>query len=90
RADGIPVAGELDLFTQALAGLRDTQAYAPQILAVTGTNGKTTVASLTAQLVERAGKTVALAGNIGPTLLDTLVQHLDDDTLPQVWVIELS
>ena len=82
RADGIPVAGELDLFTQALAGLRDTQAYAPQILAVTGTNGKTTVASLTAQLVERAGKTVALAGNIGPTLLDTLVQHLDDDTLP--------
>jgi len=90
RADGIAVAGELDLFAQALAALRDSLAYKPQLLAVTGTNGKTTVASLTAQLVERAGKTVALAGNIGPTLLDTLAQQLDIDALAQVWVIELS
>ncbi len=42
------------------------------MLAVTGTNGKTTVTALAGQLVERAGKTVAVAGNIGPTLLDTL------------------
>ena len=101
-AAGILVAGELDLFAQALADLRATRAYEPQILAVTGTNGKTTVASLTAQLVARAGKTAALAGNIGPTLLDTLTQHLDQDrdqdqdqaqnqdALPHVWVIELS
>ena len=87
---GIPVWGELDLFAQALADLRTTQDYQCQILAITGTNGKTTVASLTAQLVEHAGKSVALAGNIGPTLLDTLSAHLDDNTLPQVWVIELS
>ena len=46
--------------------------YTPAVLAVTGTNGKTTVTALTGQLVERAGKTVAVAGNIGPTLLDTL------------------
>ncbi len=90
RADGIPIAGELDLFAQALGDLGSTRSYQPRILAVTGTNGKTTVVSLTAQLVERAGKSVALAGNIGPTLLDTLVQHLDEDTLPEVWVIELS
>jgi UDP-N-acetylmuramoylalanine--D-glutamate ligase len=44
---------------------------------VTGTNGKTTVTALTGQLVERAGKRVAVAGNIGPTLLDTLARHLD-------------
>jgi UDP-N-acetylmuramoylalanine--D-glutamate ligase len=50
------------------------------VLAVTGTNGKTTVTALTGQLVERAGKTVAVAGNIGPTLLDTLRSHLDADT----------
>jgi len=87
---GIPVWGELDLFALALADLRTAQAYQCDILAVTGTNGKTTVASLTAQLVERAGKSVALAGNIGPTLLDTLSGHLDASTLPQVWVIELS
>jgi UDP-N-acetylmuramoylalanine--D-glutamate ligase len=64
--------------------------YAPAVLAITGTNGKTTVTALTGQLVERAGKSVALAGNIGPTLLDTLSAHLDSDTLPEVWVLELS
>ncbi|CAN5677341.1 hypothetical protein BH11PSE7_BH11PSE7_30850 [soil metagenome] len=64
--------------------------YAPKVLAITGTNGKTTVTSLTGQLVERAGKSVAVAGNIGPTLLDTLAAKLDAQDLPDVWVIELS
>jgi UDP-N-acetylmuramoylalanine--D-glutamate ligase len=64
--------------------------YRPSVLAVTGTNGKTTVTSLTGQLVERAGKSVAVAGNIGPTLLDTLAAHMDAETLPEVWVLELS
>ena len=90
RAIGLPVAGELQLFSQALADLRATRNYTPKVLAVTGTNGKTTVTSLTAQLVARAGKTVAMAGNVGPTLLDTLTVQLDADALPQVWVLELS
>jgi UDP-N-acetylmuramoylalanine--D-glutamate ligase len=64
--------------------------YTPAVLAITGTNGKTTVTALTGQLVERAGKTVAIAGNIGPTLLDTLAAHIDAETLPDVWVLELS
>ncbi|WP_082448540.1 UDP-N-acetylmuramoyl-L-alanine--D-glutamate ligase [Xylophilus sp. Leaf220] len=64
--------------------------YRPAVLAITGTNGKTTVTALTGLLVERAGKTVAVAGNIGPTLLDTLSAHIDADTLPEVWVLELS
>lgn len=64
--------------------------YTPAVLAVTGTNGKTTVTALTGQLVERAGKSVAVAGNIGPTLLDTLAAHIDAQTLPDVWVLELS
>lgn len=64
--------------------------YRPAVLAVTGTNGKTTVTALTGQLVARAGKTVAVAGNIGPTLLDTLAAHIDAGTLPEVWVLELS
>ena len=64
--------------------------YRPAVLAITGTNGQTTVTALAGQLVERAGKTVAVAGNIGPTLLDTLAMHIDSDTLPQVWVLELS
>ncbi len=64
--------------------------YRPKVLAITGTNGKTTVTSLTGQLVERAGRRVAVAGNIGPTLLDTLAAALDQDALPEVWVLELS
>ena len=90
-AAAIPWTGELGLFAQALHALRLQRSYQPRVLAVTGTNGKTTVCSLSAQLVERAGKTVALAGNIGPTLLDTLQHHLaTDDDLPEVWVLELS
>ena len=88
RASGIAVLGELDLFVRALADLKEAQGYAPQVLAVTGTNGKTTTTAMTTLLVERAGKSVASAGNIGPTLLDTLSAQLQD--LPEVWVLELS
>ena len=90
RAVGVPVRGELGLFADALAALREADGYHPAVLAVTGTNGKTTVTALTGQLVERCGKTVAVAGNIGPTLLDTLAQKRDAGALPQVWVLELS
>jgi UDP-N-acetylmuramoylalanine--D-glutamate ligase len=90
RAQGLWVAGELGLFSQALEKLKVTDGYSPKVLAITGTNGKTTVTSLTGQLVSRAGKTVAVAGNIGPTLLGTLSDHMDAGTLPEVWVIELS
>ena len=69
---GVPVRGELDLFSVALAQLKAQRGYAPKILAITGTNGKTTTTSLTGQLVERSGRSVAVAGNIGPTMLDTL------------------
>jgi UDP-N-acetylmuramoylalanine--D-glutamate ligase len=92
RASGIAVLGELDLFVQALTDLKAERGYAPQILAVTGTNGKTTTTAMTKGLVERAGRHVVAAGNIGPTLLDTLAAQLDAplDDLPAVWVLELS
>lgn len=90
RAVGILVGTELSLYAMALQALRTSQGYAPAVLAITGTNGKTTVTSLTGQLIAHAGKTVAVAGNIGPTLLDTLAAHIDAGTLPQVWVLELS
>ncbi len=93
-AAGIPCGGELSLFSQALADLKAAEAYAPEVIGITGTNGKTTVTSLTGLLVQHAGKSVAVAGNIGPTLLDTLTEKLDGrrngETLPDVWVLELS
>jgi UDP-N-acetylmuramoylalanine--D-glutamate ligase len=90
QAAGIWATGELGLYVQALVQLKTERGYAPKVLAITGTNGKTTVTSLTGQLVERAGKSVAVAGNIGPTLLDTLGALLDANSLPDVWVLELS
>ena len=67
------------------------------MIAVTGTNGKTTTTALTALLVERSGKRVAAAGNIGPTMLQTLADAIDAgpaeslrERLPEVWVLELS
>lgn len=89
KAQGIWVGTELSLFAHALVQLKSSDpAYQPQVLAITGTNGKTTVTRLTGLLLERAGKDVAVAGNIGPTLLDTLRTRWAQ--LPQVWVLELS
>ncbi len=76
QAVGLWQGGELSLFAAGLQDLKERFGYAPQVLAITGTNGKTTVTSLTGQLVARAGKTVKVAGNIGPTLLDTLTQAM--------------
>ena len=91
QAMGLWMGTELSLFAQALSDLQATAAYQPYVLAITGTNGKTTVTALTGLLLERTGVSVAVAGNIGPTLLDTLRQWLDGDAgLPQAWVLELS
>jgi len=81
-AQGPAVRGELDLFADALAALKAQHGYAPAVLAITGTNGKTTTTCMTGLLVERAGKRVAIAGNIGPTLLDTLAEALAKEPDP--------
>ena len=62
----------------------------PKIVAITGTNGKTTVCSLTTQLLQRAGLDAIAAGNIGLSLLDALSACLDEQRWPQVWVLELA
>jgi UDP-N-acetylmuramoylalanine--D-glutamate ligase len=91
---GIPVQGELDLFIQALADLKSACGYAPKLIAITGTNGKTTTTVMCGQLVERSGARVAVAGNVGPTMVATLAAALDLEPvleyLPEVWVLELS
>ncbi|VVE76771.1 UDP-N-acetylmuramoylalanine--D-glutamate ligase [Pandoraea captiosa] len=87
---GIPVWGEIEFFAQALRHMQSTSGYAPKVLAITGTNGKTTTTSLTGLLCRRAGKRTAVAGNISPTALDRLSECIADASLPDVWVLELS
>ena len=100
----IPVWGEIELFAQALAALKAERGYAPKVIAITGTNGKTTVTSLVGLLCERAGLATRVAGNISPAALDVLREVLDAEpapveadvtesvasTLPQAWILELS
>lgn len=86
----IPVWGEIELFARALAALKVERQYDPKVIAITGTNGKTTTTSLTGLLCERAGKSVAVAGNISPAALTKLAACLDAQALPDVWVLELS
>ena len=75
-AQGVRTGNELTLFAQALNELKAAGHYQPDVLVVTGTNGKTTVTRLCAQMLQKAKKRVAVAGNIGPTLLGTLRAHL--------------
>ena len=86
RAAGIPVVGEIELFAQ---GLRDLGQNVP-VLAITGTNGKTTTTALTGHLLRATGKSVGVAGNISPAALTALMDAQDANALPQIWVLELS
>lgn len=92
RAQGIPVVGEIELFAWALTEL-DQRGAGPQyarVLAITGTNGKTTTTALTGHLCRAAGHLTGVAGNISPAALTALMACLDAGKLPKVWVLELS
>lgn len=85
---GIPVVGEIELFAGALRehGLRE----ACRVIAITGTNGKTTTTAMAGAMCRAAGKVTAVAGNIGPAALSALMACLDAGKLPEIWVLELS
>ncbi len=86
QSNGVALIGELDLFAQALRQLADREPmpYRPKVLGITGTNGKTTVTSLAGLLLSRCGVNVAVAGNIGPALLDVLSTALDAEEVANV------
>ncbi|MCA1324482.1 UDP-N-acetylmuramoyl-L-alanine--D-glutamate ligase [Herbaspirillum sp. alder98] len=84
---GVPLWSEIELFAQALAALREETLYQPKVLAITGTNGKTTVTSLTGMLCQRAGLSVKVAGNISPAALDVLREAVMAD---KIFLAELA
>ncbi len=77
-AKGIPVVGDIELFAWSARG---------KVLAVTGTNGKSTVTALTGHLLRSAGIDCEVAGNISPPALDALLKR---KVPPAAWVLELS
>jgi len=80
---GAELVGDVELFARALPA-------GQKVLAITGSNGKTTVTTLTAELVRAAGLVAATVGNIGEPALDVLAAHERGARWPDVFVSELS
>ena len=90
KARDVEMTGEIELFARALKMLNAERQYAPKVLGITGTNGKTTVTALTRRMLEASGLRARAAGNISPAALHALMEALDQQDLPDVWVLELS
>ncbi len=80
---GVPVIGDVELFARALAALPPGQR--PRVVAITGTNGKSTTTALIGWVLKQAGLTVHIGGNIGIGVL-----ALPEPTADAVYVIEVS
>ncbi len=76
RARGVEIVGDVELFARV--------ARAP-VIAITGSNGKSTVTSLVGEMCKEAGLDTAVGGNIGVPVLDLL-----REPEPEVYVLELS
>jgi len=77
RSRGCPVVSDVELALSEIT--------AP-VVAITGTNGKSTTTALISHLFEAAGRRVCVAGNIGTSLLDVLDQAKSSDVV----VLEMS
>ena len=82
-AAGADLAGDVELFARALPP-------AQKVLAITGTNGKTTTTALAGELLRAAGLAATVAGNIGDAVLDALEPIEAGAPWPDVFVLELS
>ena len=68
RARGVPVRSEIDLAAERTS---------VPIVAVTGTNGKTTVTTLAAEMLAASGRRAVAAGNVGRPLIDAVADDVD-------------
>ncbi len=83
---GVAVVGDIELFAQALT----QAAVQPRLLAITGSNGKSTVTAMVGDMGRAAGMTTTVAGNIGLPALEALATHETGGAMPDLFVFELS
>ncbi len=83
KAAGVEVIGDIELFARAIAALPDGER--PRVVAITGTNGKSTTTALLGWVLKQAGLTVHVGGNIGIGVL-----ALPAPAPGAVYVIEVS
>lgn len=81
---GKQVVGDIELFAQAI------QDWPSKVIGITGSNGKTTVTSLTGFLAEECGISTLVAGNIGTHVLDAWILIEQQQKYPELIVLELS
>lgn len=84
---GVRLLGDMELFALAIEELPNPK---PKIVAITGSNGKTTVTAMVGAMIKNAGWDAEVAGNISPAVLNVFMERLDSGKLPQAWVLELS
>ncbi|MET0379402.1 MAG: UDP-N-acetylmuramoyl-L-alanine--D-glutamate ligase, partial [Spongiibacteraceae bacterium] len=80
KNSGVAICGDIDLFVRANAQSKNP---AP-IVAITGSNGKSTVTTLVGEMALAAGKKVGVGGNLGTPALDLLFDEVE------LYVLELS
>ena len=94
RELGKLVIGDIELFAREVKYWQDH--HGTKVIGITGSNGKTTCATLTAYLAAGLGYRAELAGNIGIPVLDVFLKYVKPDdrdvlpVLPQIIVLELS
>ncbi len=90
-AAGIEVVGDVELFARATRALNAARQHPMRVVAITGSNGKSTVTAMCGDMCRMAGLSTCVAGNIGLPVLDALYEIEQGNTpAPQVWVLELS
>jgi UDP-N-acetylmuramoylalanine--D-glutamate ligase len=88
---GVPVIGDIEIFARSLERLVESRArLKPKIIAITGSNGKSTVTSMSGAAARAAGLNTIVAGNIGLPVLDVLTGIENGEPLPEVFALELS
>ncbi len=83
KAAGVEVLGDVELFARTIAATEP--AGRPKVIAITGTNGKSTTTALLGHICREAGKDAQVGGNIGQGVLG-----LDEMHGGSVYVLELS
>jgi UDP-N-acetylmuramoylalanine--D-glutamate ligase len=85
------VVGDVELFARAIRALNAKREHPMRVLAITGSNGKSTVTAMCGDMCRMAGLVTCVAGNIGLPVLDALSEiEQGSAPAPQAWVLELS
>ena len=90
-AQGVKVVGDVELFARAIHALNAQREHPMKLIAITGSNGKSTVTAMCGDMCRMANLRTCVVGNIGLPVLEALLEVERGNTeAPDVWVVELS